>query len=121
MLSFLKHRVIEYLDSSAAELSDPSPPPPAPLAPKAPPDTRAQVVFTGFPSVQRTALERRADAAGLRVVKSVTRDLMFLCGGPNAGPSKLAAARAQGVFILTKPQLIGLCDTGEIPEDDDVC
>lgn len=116
---FLKHRVIEYLDGSETQLRDPSPPRPILPSPKAVADMRPPVLFTGFPSVQRGALERRAEAAGFRVVKSVTKDLVVLCGGPTAGPAKLHAARLGGAYILSEPELIRMCETGEIPDDEE--
>lgn len=115
--TFLKFRVLEYLDGSATLLSSPSAPPPPPrLSRLAQPDDRARILFTGFPSVQRADLERRADQAGLRVVKGITQNLAFLCCGPNAGPTKLEAAREQGSIVLRQYEFMTLCETGEIPD-----
>jgi BRCT domain type II-containing protein len=73
-------------------------------------------LFTGFPAAQRAHLEALSDAGGLRVVKTVTQGLVFLCTGPNAGPSKVARARAQHVYIVREPELHGLLQTGELPD-----
>lgn len=117
--TYLKFRVLEYLDGCADLLEDPHTPPPAQPVPRGPTDARPQILFTGFPKVQRADLERRADESGLRVVKTVTEYLAFLCGGPNAGPAKVAAARAKGVLILRQHELLRLCETGEMPDPAD--
>lgn len=114
--TFLKFRVLAYQDGGAARLADPHPAPPPPPAPKAPPDQRPQILFTGFPQVQRADLERRAVAAGCRVVKTVTQGLALICGGPNAGPAKMDAARAQGVLALRQDEFLLMCETGEVPD-----
>jgi hypothetical protein len=117
--TFLKFRVISYLDGGAGQLADPHPTPPPPPAPKASPDARPQILFTGFPSVQRSDLERRADAAGCRVVKTVTLGLSLICGGPNAGPAKMSMARGQGVLTLRQDEFLRMCETGEVPDPDE--
>lgn len=114
--TFLKFRVVRYLDGSDGSLVDPHPTPPPKPSNAVPVDDRPQIVFTGFPAVQRADLERRADQAGMRVVKSVTQNLTLICGGPNAGPSKLAKARSQGVITLRQDEFLLLCETGEIPD-----
>jgi len=117
--SFLKHRVVEYLEGSESLLVDPFPDPPPPVPKVRSSDAvTSEILFTGFPAVQRANLESKADAAGLKVVKSVTTRLTYLCGGPNAGPSKLAHARAQGSFILTEPGFRHLIETGEILDEE---
>lgn len=115
---YLKFRVLEYLDGSADLLQDPYTPAPQKPDRRGPPDSRPQILFTGFPKIQRADLERRADEAGLRVMKSrkVTEYLDFLCWGPTAGPVKVSAARAQGVLILRQDELLRLCETGEMPD-----
>lgn len=82
----------------------------------APPDLRPQIAFTGFGAALRTDLEARSEAAGLRVVKSVTQSLVFLCTGPNAGALKFAKARAQGVYVLPQDHLPALLESGELPD-----
>lgn len=116
MRQFRKDRIVEYLDGAEAALLEPYPAPPPRVHRSTPPDRRPQVCFTGFPSVQRTALERRADAGGLRVVKSVTVGLVFLCTGPNAGPKKIERSRAQGVYIVRESELLEMLETGELPD-----
>lgn len=123
--TYLKFRVTAYHDGCERLLQDPFAPPPDRLAraetsaARRPTDERPQILFTGFPKVQRADLERRANESGLRVVKTVTEHLAFLCGGPNAGPSKVADARAKGVLILRQDELLRLCETGEMPDPTD--
>lgn len=118
--TFRKDRVTEYLDGCAAALSDPHPAPPPTLkkaSTSGAPDEKAlEILFTGFAKVQRGALEAKAAAAGLHVRKTVTQGLMFLCGGPNAGPTKLEQARAQSVYILDEAQFHWFLETGEVPD-----
>lgn len=116
--TFRKDRIAEYFDGAAAFLTSPLgiPPPRIRSAAPAPRDERHQIVFTGFAAVRRADLERQSDAAGLRVVKSVTQALVFLCAGPNAGPSKVAQARVQGVYIVREPELLAFLETGELPD-----
>lgn len=114
--TFLKFRVLEYLDDSAMLLSSPHAPPPPRVTKRAAEDDRARILFTGFPSVQRADLERRANEAGLRVVKGITQNMVFLCCGPNAGPTKIEAARVQGSIVMRQYEFLRLCETGEIPD-----
>lgn len=74
------------------------------------------MLFTGFASVQRGHLERVAADAGLRVVKSVTRGLMFLVAGPNAGPKKVDGARELGSYIVSESEFFELVQTGVLPD-----
>jgi hypothetical protein len=59
------------------------------------------ILFTGFPKAQRTELEELAELRGMKVVKSVTRNLDYLCAGPTAGPTKIEQAGEVGAGILT--------------------
>lgn len=79
------------------------------------PDNRLQIAFTGFAAARRAELESVAGEAGLRVCKGVTAGLSFLCAGPNAGPSKVAKSREQGVVILSDDEFFNLIENGEIP------
>ncbi|MGN6260255.1 MAG: BRCT domain-containing protein [Ralstonia sp.] len=119
--TFRKDRVVEYQDGCDALLADPRPGPP-PTVSKARETTNAprelQILFTGFPAAQRTALEARATDAGLHVAKTVTQGLQFLCVGPNAGPAKVRKAREQSAYIVDQVQLIALLETGELPDDE---
>lgn len=74
-----------------------------------------EILFTGFKQDRRAVLEEQAEAAGMTVRKRVTENLDFLCGGYNAGPSKLADARANGVTVLNEEQFEHLLVTGEVP------
>lgn len=122
---FLKFRVIEYIADSEKMLSDPYPPAPDQLIPykvpankKAEHDNRPEILFTGFPSVQKKHLQNKAEQAGLKVVSTVTVNLVYLCGGYNAGPSKLDRARMQGCYILNEAGFFNLITTGELPDFD---
>lgn len=115
--TFRKDRVQQYLDGSAERLLTPySAPPPRPER-SAAPDTRPQMLFTGFPKAQRAALEAQAGDAGLRVVQTVTHGLAFLVCGATAGPTKIAKARAQGVYIVSVEHLPALLETGELLDE----
>lgn len=114
--TFRKDRVLEYLDGAQARLREPHSSPPPRARTGAPPDARPQILFTGFAAVQRAHLESLADAGGLKVVKTVTQGLSFLCSGPNAGPAKVAKSRTQGVYIVREPELHALLATGELPD-----
>lgn len=114
--TFRKDRVLEYLDGAAAKLTDPFPPPPS--LPARSTDDRPQILFTGFPAVQRSDLERRTADAGMKVCKTVTKGLEYLCYGPTAGPTKIEKSREQGVYLLSQAQLFQLLETGELPDDD---
>ncbi|MBI2381488.1 MAG: hypothetical protein HYV16_12115 [Gammaproteobacteria bacterium] len=116
--TFRKDRVVEYLDGSDAQLIDPRPSAQPLISDTQREGRPAQIVFTGFPSVQRSVLEQRATDAGMDVRKSVTQGLDFLCGGPNAGPTKLEKARAQRVYIMTQAQFLALLETGELPDEE---
>lgn len=114
--TFRKDRVLQYIDGCEALLLDPFSPAPPRIERERKTDDRPQILFTGFAAVQRAHLESLSDAAGLRVVKTVTQGIAFLCAGPNAGPAKVAKSRAQGVYIVKEPELHALLDTGELPD-----
>ncbi|MBK1686217.1 hypothetical protein CKO37_01685 [Rubrivivax gelatinosus] len=115
VLSFRKDRVVEYL-RGREYLREPDAPPPPVVRRETPPGARPAILFTGFAAVQRAHLERVAADAGLRVVKSVTRDLMFLVAGPNAGPTKVEGARELGSYIVSEPEFFELAQTGVLPD-----
>lgn len=112
--TFRKDRVQAYLEGHDQLLFDRAPPAPEP-APKAQPDTRPQILFTGFKAADRAQLEAMAAENGFRVVKTVTNLLAVLCIGYNAGPAKVEEAREKGAFVLDQEQLRHLINTGEVP------
>lgn len=114
--TFRKDRVDRYLDGCEALLTTPNSPPPPRIQRESKSDERPQVLFTGFAKAARAALEGKANDAGLRVVSMVTQGLVFLCCGPNAGPSKVEKARAQDVYVLNEGQFHVLLETGELLE-----
>lgn len=84
-----------------------------------PPPGVPQILFTGFPAAQRADMEATAADAGLYVRKNgVTRDLTFLCIGPNAGPAKIKRAREQGTYIVPATHFNALIETGELPDEE---
>lgn len=113
--TFRKDRVIEYL-SGTEHLSFDRAPPPPPYSKTLPIDVQGQILFTGFKSEDRISLEALAAANGLRVVKTPTKNLAFLCAGYNAGWTKIEAAVGKGAFILSEAQLLAMFQTGEISE-----
>jgi len=91
-----------------------------PIAPKLDQGGKAggamEILFTGFPTDERSTLEEDAESYGLVVRKTVTKNLDFVCAGPRAGSSKLAKARAQGCTILDEDDFWSLVEDGVMPE-----
>jgi|24BtaG_2_1085350.scaffolds.fasta_scaffold03185_4 NAD-dependent DNA ligase len=75
-----------------------------------------EILFTGFAKTRRAELETAAAESGMRVCKTVTVGLSFVCGGPTAGPTKLRNAQAKGVPVLDEADFLKLLETGEMPE-----
>lgn len=111
--TFRKDRIQAYLEGHDQLLFDRAPPAPEP-APQAQPDTRPQILFTGFKTADRLRLEAMAAENGFRVMKTVSKALAVLCIGYNAGPTKVEDAREAGAFVLTDVDLMHLIKTGEI-------
>lgn len=116
--TFRKDRVERYYDNAESWLSDPFGSPP-PRLKKTKSDDRPHIIFTGFPQVQRAALEAKALENGLRVCSGVTKNCEYLVGGPNAGWKKISDARSAGAYILSESQFHELLATGELPDDPD--
>lgn len=114
--TFRKDRISRYHDGCEELLQHPLEDPPPRIVRSAPTDSRPQILFTGFAAALRAELEQQCEGAGLRVMKTVSLSLTFLCAGPNAGPSKVAKARAQGVYVLGADSLPAFLETGELPE-----
>lgn len=76
-----------------------------------------EICFTGFKREDKIRLAERAKSAGMFVRDSVTKQLVYLCCGYNAGPKKIEKSRHQGAIILNELQFVELLETGEIPED----
>lgn len=121
-LTFRKDRITRYFDGCDALLDTPIAPAP-PRLPRAesssaprPQDAKLEILFTGYPAVQRANLEALAAEAGLKVVQTVTTHLTFLCCGPNAGPAKVEKARAKNVYVFQEPDFKLLLQTGELPD-----
>lgn len=115
--TFRKDRVLSYLNNGESLLDKPfsSPPPKVSKAANHGPE----ILFTGFKAADRAELENAAGAAGMKVCKTVTNGLSYLCAGYNAGPTKVCAAREKHVFIISQSQFINLIETGELPDDID--
>ncbi|WP_139167278.1 BRCT domain-containing protein [Chromobacterium sphagni] len=116
--TFRKDRVVEYYGNVKAMLTDPDSIAPPPPKPKMVSHIGPQILFTGYSQAERDRLEALASSNGMTVVKSVTQSLSYLCGGPNAGPSKVEQAREKGVWILNAAALGALLQTGELPDED---
>lgn len=52
------------------------------------------ICFTGFSTSEKARLSAVAESAHMHVTHAVTQSLSFLCTGDNAGPAKLAKAKA---------------------------
>ena len=114
--TFRKDRVSEYLNGAESLLATPFAGPPPKIEPAAPEESKPEILFTGFGAKVRTELEASSATAGLKVMKTVTQKLAFLCAGPNAGPSKVTKARVLGTFIVTEQQLPELLESGVLPD-----
>lgn len=75
-----------------------------------------EILFTGFAAGERASLEEDAEAYGLVVRKTVTKNLDFVCAGPRAGSTKLAKARDQGCTVLDEDDFWSLVEDGMMPE-----
>ena len=73
-----------------------------------------EVCFTGFGVTEREELESRATGNGLHVVTSVTKGLMLLVAGANAGPAKLDKARSGGIAVVDRAGFDHFLETGEV-------
>ena len=73
-----------------------------------------EVCFTGFGVTERLELESLASTKGLHVVTSVTKGLMLLVAGVNAGPAKLEKARGGGIAVIDRAGFENFLETGEI-------
>ncbi len=81
-----------------------------------PKDHSFKVCFTGFAKADKAELTELAEAAGMKVVTSVSASLDFLCCGDNAGWSKMKKANELGVPLVRHEQIRLLVETGELPE-----
>jgi len=79
-------------------------------------DYSFKVCFTGFAKADKAELTELAEAAGMKVVTSVSASLDFLCCGDNAGWSKMKKANELGVPLVRHEQIRLLVETGELPE-----
>lgn len=75
-----------------------------------------EILFTGFTKARRAQLEATANDFGMRVCKTVTVELSFICAGPTAGPTKLRNAQEKRVPVLDEADFLKLLKTGELPE-----
>ena len=116
--TYLKGRVVAYAAGVAALLAEPHPAMPDPPRRSKPDRDKPQVLFTGFPALQRAAMEAHCAAEGVPVCKDVTQRCGFVVAGPNAGPAKMERARAAGKLVLSWPQMLRVLATGELPDDE---
>lgn len=118
--TYRKDRIAAYLDGCERDLLDPHPIiPPVPVKHSRPSLKTPRALFTGFAALQRADLEAKAVEHGIPVCTGVTQSCLYVVAGPNAGPVKMAAARAAGKIILSAPQFRQMLETGELPPDDD--
>lgn len=73
---------------------------PAAPTPRAPKEWQTSVLFTGFASARREALEAIAEASGWDVRSTVGSTLDYLVAGPRGGPSKRAKAHELGIAVI---------------------
>lgn len=78
-------------------------------------DHRPEVCFTGFSVVDKERLGALALEAKLKVTSSVTKKLLFIVVGENAGPAKLKKAREQGTAVIDEKRYLRFLEDGELP------
>ena len=81
----------------------------------APRDHVPEVCFTGFSVGDKERLEALALDSRLKVVSSVTKKLLFLVAGENAGPAKLKKAQEQGTPVIDESRYLRFFEDGELP------
>ena len=107
-----KHRDI-IADLLSCGVHWPQLPPQTPQAAADAPLAGKQVVLTGtLPTWSRQQAQARLEAAGAKVVSSVSRKTDFVVAGDQAG-SKLSQAQSLGIPVLDEAQLRAM-----LPEDD---
>lgn len=109
--TFRRDRVLEFLDGEA--LLEAASTASAPIA--SAPDRPMEILFTGFKTDIRQELEKEAELEGMVVRKSLTKNLDFLCAGPNAGPRKLSEAKGKGVTVMDEAAFLEFLNTGVLP------
>jgi|TARA_A100001518_G_scaffold309_1_gene274 hypothetical protein len=109
--TFRRDRILEFLDGEELLMSASPPASPASSVP----DRPLEILFTGFDADARDELEEEAELEGMVVRKSLTKNLDFLCAGPNAGPRKLSEAKRKGVTVMDEPAFLEFLDTGVLP------
>lgn len=82
------------------------------------PNYNGTICFTGFPASIKAELGEKAENIEFLVRKSVTKDLEYLCCGPNAGPKKIEKAQAAGIWLISLDEFYDLIDDGVIPDRD---
>lgn len=86
-----------------------------------PPKSRSEtpeILFTGFTADQRLDLEILAERAGFDVVKSVTKNLTYLCISDRPGPAKVLKAVQQGVRLITVEQFADMIGVESEADDE---
>lgn len=119
MRTFSKSRILEVLHTDSDWDNCPYPEPEARFDNRkqstAQAEIKPEIAFTGFSASKRAELESLATESGMMVRKNVTKNLGYLCIGPNAGPLKIQKASDAGVVIMDEDEFIWFIDTGEMP------
>lgn len=114
--SFLKPRVVQWLDGTEPAFDLPT----QPLPEIKKPAQQHTVCFTCFAEADKPAFRRMAEQAGLKVVTDVRKHLTFLCIGNygNAARAfrKRTLARLEGAYIIPADAFANLLETGELPD-----
>ncbi|MGJ8518170.1 hypothetical protein [Carnimonas bestiolae] len=116
--TFRRDRIADFLSDSEfnEELGLLPAIPPADEIQKRSKSQGLSILFTGFKRERKHELEFAAVEAGLVVKKSsVSKSLDFICGGYNAGPSKLKQADEYGIVIFDEASFLEFLITGEVP------
>jgi NAD-dependent DNA ligase len=70
-----------------------------------------EICFTGFNKTDKNRLIELASTAGFVVKEAVTKELVLLIAGENAGPSKLKKAEAQNCPITDESGFIAFLES----------
>jgi len=113
-LTFRKDRIVSLCQDTGTSVSFAYIP--VQSKPSDPTPNNGTICFTGFSSNLKALLGEKANAGNFLVRKSVTKDLEYLCCGPNAGPKKIEKAQAAGIWIMREEEFHDLVDDGVVPD-----
>ncbi|WP_456309412.1 BRCT domain-containing protein [Serratia proteamaculans] len=66
------------------------------------------ICFTGFNKSEKNELIQLAKNKNIDIKNDITKELTYLCCGPNAGPSKIKKAQENGTLLISEDGFKGL-------------